>query len=233
MIEQERRVVSLGSDLHAEGEPAAPRRIIGHASVFDTWTTLYEGPNFTWREIVRRGAYKRAIAEKQDVRALWNHDANFVLGRTASGTLRLSEDDTGLLMDLDPPDTPTIRDLVIAPIARGDVTQMSFAFTVRPADEIITSEKDGRTVVESGGERITTYRDGERTIEERELLDLNLYDVSPVTYPAYKSTDVSLRSQGERRESHLLTTQTGRLERIRQRMRMRLRLVDARTKGPT
>lgn len=221
----ERRAITLPADLRADGPDK--RHVIGHAAAFDVWTTLYEGPSFIWREVVRPGAFKSAITERHDVRSLFNHDANFVLGRTASGTLSLAEDAIGLLTDTDPPDTPTIRDLVLEPIRRGDVSQMSFAFTVRRSAEVTTTERDGRTVVDSGGERVTTYRDGDRYVEERELLDLDLFDISPVTYPAYESTDVAVRCQGERREKTLLTSTAGQ----RERMRMRLRLVESRAKG--
>jgi uncharacterized protein len=169
--------------------------VVGHASVFDQWTTLYEGRYFTWREIVRPGAFARAIRDGQDVRALWNHDANIVLGRTRSGTLVLREDEQGLLSEINPPPTQTVRDLVLSPIDRGDVSGMSFAFDVPNSGERRISEKpDGSTVVETGFERITLRTDGERRIEERELLNVDIFDVSPVTYPAYDGTDVTRRA---------------------------------------
>lgn len=199
----ERRVISLPDDLRAElrAEGGEKRRIVGHASVFNRWTTLYEGPSYVWREVVRPGAYKNALSERQDVRALWNHDANYVLGRTTSGTLSLSEDDIGLLSDIDPPDTQFARDLALL-IARGDVSQMSFAFTLRRG-ESSSSVKDGVAVTEDGGERVTIRQEGNRIIEERELLNMNLFDVSPVTYPAYEQTDVGLRKVGELREEEI------------------------------
>src|SRR4051812_35078094 len=104
----ERRVLALADDLEVRAEGEARRqRIIGHAAVFDRWTTLYEGESLVWREIVRPGAFREAITVRQDVAALFNHDSNYVLGRTTSGTLTLTEDATGLLTDTDPPDTDT------------------------------------------------------------------------------------------------------------------------------
>lgn len=226
----ERRFVAAGDlrlERRAEGD-AAPPRIVGHASVFDAWTVLYEDDDYLIREVVRPGAYRNAIAEGQDVRALWNHDANFVLGRTTSGTLRLSEDVRGLRTETDAPDTPTIRDLVLAPIARGDVSGMSFAFTPRRADKVVATEKDGVTIVDSGGDRLTYRQDGGRFVQERELLDLDLYDVSPVTYPAYEQTDVGLRSLAGLRLYRTSREAPGRRPRLI-RAELRLRLFDAAT----
>jgi HK97 family phage prohead protease len=196
MATRERRfspTASLRIERRGEGD-AAKQRIVGHAAVFEQWTTLYEGRYWVFKEVIRRGAFANAIKEKQDVRSLFNHDPNFVLGRTTSGTLLLSEDKDGLLSDTEPSDSQTVRDLVLTPIARGDVTGMSFAFMVRRAEKQTTTEDDDKTIIDCGGERLTITRDGERYIEERELLDLDLYDVSPVTYPAYEQTDVALRS---------------------------------------
>jgi HK97 family phage prohead protease len=154
------------------------KTITGYAAVFGANADL----GF-FEERIAPGAFARAIDEDQDVRALWNHDANFILGRTKSGTLRLAEDDTGLRIDIDPPDTQTARDLVES-IRRGDVDQMSFAF---------------RAVKESW-----TERDGELPL--RELEDVDLFDVSPVTYPAYEATSVGLRSAEDIYQEHVEST---------------------------
>jgi uncharacterized protein len=185
--------IEVEAEERAEGDQAAPK-IVGHASVFDEWTTLYEGRYWVWREIVRPGAFTRAIKKKQDVRALFNHDSNFVLGRTKSGTLSLEEDAKGLLSRITPPDTQAARDLLTS-IKRGDVTGMSFAFTPTRAKKVKQTEQNGVITIENGGERITQRYEGDTLIEERELLDLDLYDVSPVTYPAYAGTDVDMRSR--------------------------------------
>jgi HK97 family phage prohead protease len=84
----------------------------------------------------------------------------------------MSEDSRGLAIEIDPPDTQTVRDLVIVPMERGDVSQMSFAFSVRPGGQDWAKDDEGRVV--------------------RTLKKLRLYDVSPVTYPAYPQTDVSV-----------------------------------------
>ena len=164
---QERR--SFHVELRAEGDEDDPK-IVGYAAVFDSATNL--GP-FT--EVIRKGAFKKTIGEA-DVRALWNHNDDHVLGRSKSGTLILEEDEKGLKIEIDPPDTQAARDLMHL-MDRGDVDQMSFAFR---------AVKEKWTEAES---------DDEDPV--RELLEVRLYDVSPVTYPAYEDTIVALRKHLE------------------------------------
>ena len=130
-----------------------------------------------FREMIEPGAFTDTIKDA-DVRALFNHDSHYVLGRTLSGTLGLSEDDVGLLMELHAPDTALIRDMVINPIDRGDITQMSFGFV--PVDAR-WEEKDGEVI--------------------RILEKVDLFDVSIVTFPAYPDTEVALRSMEEWRKN--------------------------------
>jgi len=140
-------------------------KITGHAAVFSKLSVDLMG----FREKVAPGAFAGSI-EKSDIRALWNHNPDYVLGRNKSGTLHLEEDKKGLAIEISPPDTQWARDLMET-IKRGDVDQMSFAF------QVVKDSWD-----ESGKEKI-------RTLEEVEL-----FDVSPVTYPAYPQTDVKVRS---------------------------------------
>ena len=143
-------------------------KIVGYASVFGQKSEDLGG--FT--EIVRPGAFRKTIKES-DVRALLNHDPNYVLGRNKSGTLELKEDSTGLKMTITPPDTQWARDLMTS-IKRGDIDQASFGFrTVK--DEWRT--EDGKQI--------------------RELVEAKLFDVSVVTQPAYPQTSVAVRSKVE------------------------------------
>lgn len=142
--------------------------IVGHAAVFNTETDLGY-----FSEQVAPGAFTRAIQE-DDVRALWNHDANYVLGRNVAGTLRLSEDSTGLAVEIDPPDTQWARDLVTS-MSRGDVNQMSFGF------QVISEKWEAR----------------KRKTDLRTICECRLFDVSPVTYAAYDTTDVGVSSAQE------------------------------------
>lgn len=141
--------------------------IEGHAAVFDSWSETLGGI-FPFKEKVKRGAFQESL-DRDDIRALFNHDPNYVLGRNKSGTLELKEDGQGLLVRIKPPDTQWARDLQIS-IERGDINQMSFGFTV---EEDEWRSEDGCDV--------------------RELRKVKLYDVSPVTYPAYSATDVGVR----------------------------------------
>lgn len=160
-----------------EGEGVKAPILRGYASVFNEWTTLYSGKYLTVREKINQGAFSNAIKEKQDVPLLFNHDRNFVLGRTSSGTLSLKEDSKGLAVSSELLDTPTVRDYVISPAKRGDINGMSFAFRPR-----------------RGGFLLTIREDDAHTIYEYEMKDVDLYDVSIVTQPQYKGTSVSIRS---------------------------------------
>lgn len=154
--------------VETRAEEGSKPKIVGHAAVFNTLSGDLGG----FREQIAPGAFTRAIQE-DDVRALFNHDPNIILGRNKSGTLQLSEDEKGLRIELDPPDTQAARDLMVL-MERGDVTQMSFAFSVRANGQNWGEDGEGRAI--------------------RTLTDLRLYDVSPVVYPAYPETDVALRS---------------------------------------
>lgn len=165
----ERRFAPQAELRAVRGEGRAMPTIVGHAAVFDQPSVELWG----FYEEVAPGAFADSIADGDDVRALFNHDPNVVLGRTKSGTLRLTEDEIGLAVEGDPPDTQQARD-VITLIERGDVTQMSFAFRV--LDEKWRIDEQERYV--------------------RRILRAKLYDVSVVTYPAYPSTDVGVRAAG-------------------------------------
>lgn len=145
--------------------------IEGHAAVFDSWSETLGGI-FPFKEKVRKGAFAESIG-RDDIRALFNHDPNYVLGRNRAGTLELVEDDVGLRVRITPPDTIWARDITTS-IRRGDISQMSIGFVVED-DE--WSSKDG--------------------IDTRELKKVRLFDVSPVTFPAYTATDIGVRAMQE------------------------------------
>ena len=153
-------------ELRVDGEGDSPKRIRGYAAVFGK---LSDDLGY-FREKIAPGAFSDTI-KTADIRALWNHDPNFVLGRNKSGTLTLEENQKGLIIDVEPPDTQWARDLMVS-IKRGDIDQMSFSF---------------RTIADEWD-----YTDEKNPI--RTLVKVDLFDVSPVTYPAYPQTSVSVRS---------------------------------------
>lgn len=122
----DREIRCYSGEVRAERHDDNPAHIIGYGSVFDCRSELIFG---SFREIIRPGAFDDVLGD--DVRALFNHDPNFILGRSAAGTLNLSVDERGLRYDIQAPETQTIRDLVLAPMQRGDINQSSFAFRVR------------------------------------------------------------------------------------------------------
>jgi HK97 family phage prohead protease len=166
MKTDERRIfelVGLKIEKRADNKPA----IVGHAAVFDKLSV----PLWGFREKIAKGAFSASLKRGDDVRALFNHDSNIVLGRTKNGTLTVKEDDAGLAIEITPPDTAAARD-VISLIERGDVDQMSFGFR---------TVKDLWEELKPAGDKIRT------------LIEVDLFDVSPVTFPAYPETDVAVR----------------------------------------
>ncbi|MEU4592920.1 HK97 family phage prohead protease [Micromonospora aurantiaca (nom. illeg.)] len=122
----------------------------------------------TYSETIERGAFKKTLAEKDDVRLLLNHDG-LPLARTSSGTMTLAEDGKGLhtVAELDRRSSLT-NDIAIA-MERGDLTEMSFAFSV-------------------------TRQEWNGDYTERWIKEVKLYDVSVVTFPANPATSAKLRS---------------------------------------
>lgn len=168
--EMERRCLPT-SELRIDGTATAPK-ITGYAAVFNTWTDIYGW----FKESIRPGAFTKTINEN-DIRALINHDEDLVLGRNKAKpnpTLKLREDSKGLAIEIIPPDTTYSNDLLIS-MRRGDITQMSFGFQVNKAETDF--EKD-----------------------ERILIDVTLFDVSIVTFPAYPTTSAEVRAAFQHKE---------------------------------
>ncbi len=152
------------------------KKIEGYAAVFGSRTSLA-----FFDEQIAPGAFAKTIQE-HDIRALYNHDPNFVLGRNKAGTLELSEDSKGLQYRVTPPDAQWARDLMET-MRRGDVSQSSFGFrTIKDA-----WDESGDPVV--------------RTLQE-----VRLFDVSPVTFPAYEDTEAGVRATaGDTAEARALS----------------------------
>lgn len=157
-------VQRFGAQLRAE---VTGNRLAGHAAVFGQVADL--GPHL---EDIHPRAFAAVLADKTtDVRALFNHNPDHLLGRQSSGTLRLGVDSEGLEFEVDLPDTELGRSLRVL-ADRGDITGASFAFI-----------PDADTWSERAGRRLRTHTSVGR-----------LLDVSPVTWPAYEGAEVALRS---------------------------------------
>ena len=172
----ERRTITLKELRVIDETDNGGNAIEGYASVFDSWSEELGGES-PFREKVVKGAFEETI-QQDDIRALFNHDPNYVLGRNRSGTLELAEDEKGLRVRIIPPATQWAKDLLVS-IKRGDITQMSFGFTV-----------------------ILDRWSYEDYMDVRELLKVKLYDVSPVTFPAYTQTECGIRSMDDVLKTH-------------------------------
>ena len=177
-MSRERRIITRAA-LRAEQYSNGSGRVLrGTAAAFNQPTRLGEG----WHEVIAPGAFTRSLQRQDDVRALVNHDPNLLLGRTKSGTLKLSESKAGLDFLVTLPDTATGRDTWTL-VKRGDWDMCSFAFQVDGSDG--DDWQDDWTCTDSDCCRKSTPL--------RTLRNLRLFDISPVvTYPAYvKGTSVS------------------------------------------
>ena len=162
----ERRVNTVEFDVRAAESSSDGMSFTGYAAVFNSPS---EPLPFT--EVIKEGAFKRSLKSRNEIKLFMNHNTDIVLGSTRAGTLRLSEDSRGLLAQADLPDTQAGRDLSVL-MKRGDVSSMSFGFSVPPKGD--NWSQDGAT---------------------RELHQVRLHEVSIVTgFPAYEATTASVRS---------------------------------------
>ena len=178
-MKQERRTFTGTVIARSEGENM-PKEIGGIAAVINSVTDLGY-----FEEVIERGAFDYALSKEYDIRCLFNHEAELILGRTLSGTCNVFVNGDGNLEYTWVPDyeNPTHMS-VVRSIMRGDITQSSFAFTIKE-QSWSESEKYGTM--------------GKRTIKVIE----DLYDVSPVTYPAYEETEADARSIAQLRDQEL------------------------------
>lgn len=174
---REQRAWEATVELRADGDG---RTIDGHAAVFDKWTQI-GSVRWGWKERVKSGAFAKTIQEA-DVRMLLNHDSTLLLCRTKNGTLTLEEDKIGL-HSVGNPANVSYADDGIELIRRGDIDGMSFGFRV---------VKDEWRILADGS-------------EERDILEVQLIEVSPVTFPAYPQTSVGVRAS----DVELLTARSG------------------------
>lgn len=161
MTSTEKRGGVLGVEVRAEGDK---RTLVGYAAIWNSDTTI--GDYFVER--IAPGAFTKAI--RGDILALVNHDSGRVVGRTKSGTLRLKEDERGLAVEIDIPDTTDGNDLWKL-VERGDISGMSFAFRATKQEWDESGDVPHRTVIEA-----------------------ELYEVTATPIPAYPDTSLAMRS---------------------------------------
>jgi len=153
----------------AEGENES-RTVEGYAAVFEKLSKVIHG---WFREKIERGAFDDVLND--DVVAVFNHNDNIILARTASGTLKLEVDNTGLKYSFEAPNTTAANDLLES-IKRGDINKSSFRFII--------------------GE--DAWNKDENDMDVRSIKKFaKLIDVSPVVFEAYPDTSVAKRSFDE------------------------------------
>lgn len=161
----------------AELRAASPGRLQGYAAVFDSPSQNLGG----WVEVVRPGAFTRSLERPDAISALYDHDRRALLGRVGAGTLQLSADRRGLAFDIALPETSIGKDLAVL-VGRGDVAGASFAFTVP-----------------KGGDRW----DFAAPVAKRELVDVDLREITVTASPAYTETTVALRNMAAARQGRV------------------------------
>lgn len=160
-VDSELRVLEPPADRSPDGSLGV---LAGYAAVFDSDSNPIGGARHGFVEQIDPRAFSRSLDAGDDVTYNRDHDDSRLLGRTSSGTVRLSTDKTGLRAEVDIPDTPLGRE-TIELVRRGDIVGMSFAFLTRQ-DEFVLSEDPANP-------------------DRRRLLDVELIDVSAVVHPAY------------------------------------------------
>jgi hypothetical protein len=178
-MKQERRTITGSVHARAIGD-GMPKEIGGIAAVVNSVTELGY-----FEEVIERGAFDYALSREYDIRCLFNHESDLILGRTKAETCKVFVNADGNLEYTWIPDyeNPTHMS-VVRSIMRGDITQSSFAFTIKE-QSWADSTKYGTM--------------GKRTIK---IID-ELFDVSPVTYPAYSETEADARSIIKMRDEEL------------------------------
>jgi HK97 family phage prohead protease len=162
----------LAQELRASGSDKQPK-IEGYAATFGTIAEIVDKSG-QFREVIQTGAFKRSLAEGDDVVALIDHNSSLLLGRRSAGTLNLQEDSKGLKFSVELPDTSVARD-AYANLKAGNLRECSFGFYI-----------DG-----PHGEQWSQMPDG---LPLRTLVSVRLFDVSVVTFPAYDKTSASARN---------------------------------------
>lgn len=167
--------IRSGGDLRA----ISTNKLAGYAAVYNSHSQDLGG----FKEIIKPGAFTRSLTNPANIRALYEHDQQRMLGRVGSGTLKLQENSKGLYFELELPDTSYARDLGVL-VERGDINGCSFGFQVP-----------------TGGDH-WELRDGQLT---RDLLNVDLREITITGNPAYLDTTVAARSMEDWQRDQYMT----------------------------
>lgn len=177
-------IMTCPAEIRAVSDGDEARKIAGTAAVFNELSLDLGG----FRERILPGAFAKTLEEGSTKKAYWNHNSDRVLGSTKSGTLMLEERDNGLYFEITPPEWASEH---MESIERGDVDQMSFGF--RTVKDRWFKDEDGRVI--------------------RDLVEVQLFEVSPVAMPAYPQTDAQVRSvDGHRLQELIVQSEHGLLD---------------------
>lgn len=177
---EERRNLALAdAGVRVRAKDDGPPQFTGHAAVFNKRTSIGPVPGWGFLEEIAPGAFSKTLKEG-DARFLVDHESAMVVSRVSAGDLDLAEDDTGLAVDSElDTEVSYIRDLA-RNVEKRRITGMSFGFRVIK-DEWTLEELD----VDGLPEPVE--------VEVRTIREVQLIEVSAVTFPAYEETDASLR----------------------------------------
>jgi HK97 family phage prohead protease len=189
----------MPKEIRASAQPVQSqsdgKTIAGYAAVFNSPTDICG----LWTEVVEAGAFTETLSSGRDVLALYSHELERLLGRESAGTLRLSEDDKGLAVEIDLPDTSDGRDVGVL-VQRGDLKGMSFGFCV-------TKQEWDETV----------------TPPTRTIKAVDLYEVTITADPAYEDTEIGMRSLEEARSARKAKNFNAAAKRVARKMTVDLR----------
>lgn len=191
----------MPKEIRASAQPVAvegegSKTIVGYAAVFNSPTDICG----IWTEVIEPGAFTDTLrSNSRDVLALYSHELERLLGRQSAGTLRLKEDDKGLAVEIDLPDTSDGRDVAVL-VERGDLKGMSFGFCVTKQewDETVTPAK-------------------------RTIMAVDLYEVTVTADPAFEDTEVGMRSLEEARSARKAKNFNAAAKRVARKMTVDLR----------
>lgn len=167
MSQNKRQVRSIPAEFTTRDNDGKNPEIEGYFAVYDNNYDIAPGMS----ESIARGAFARTL-QGGDIRALVNHNSTLVLGRTKANTLQLREDTRGLWgkITVNPNDSDAMN--LYQRVKRGDVSQCSFGFEIRDEESVISDNGDIHWT----------------------LKDLDLYEVSCCTFPAYEKTNIEART---------------------------------------